>query len=359
VIHYTRGNLLDAKTEAVVNTVNTVGVMGKGIALAFRDAFPANTAAYEAACKTGELQIGQMFVTENRGLLGGPAFIVNFPTKKHWRHPSKLVWVQEGLRDLRRVIEEHGIRSIAIPPLGCGNGGLEWADVRPEIERELGDLADVEVVVYEPTTQYQTAPKTSGHEKLTPARALIAELVRLYGVLGIECTLLEVQKLAYFIECSIRDLGLPDPLKLKFEAGRYGPYSEPLRHLLDGLDGGFLHCERRLADARPMDVVWFDADRTEELQAYLATEEVRPYLVALERARALIRGFESPLGMELLATLDWLVRERHIRPEVGDVRAALRSWPGGEQAGERKLALFDEQLLSMGLTRLAQARQAA
>src|SRR5271167_3901086 len=106
--------------------------MGKGIALMFRDAFPANTAAYEIACKNGEVHVGRMFVTENLAL-NGPRWIINFPTKKHWRNPSKLEWIRDGLEDLRRVIAQNHIKSIALPPLGCGNGGLEWSQVRSTI----------------------------------------------------------------------------------------------------------------------------------------------------------------------------------------------------------------------------------
>jgi len=137
MMKFLQGNLLDAPTEAVVNTVNTVGVMGKGIALMFKEAFPENFRAYEEAAKREHVRIGHMFVTENRSL-DGPQWLINFPTKKHWRQPSKLEWIVDGLKDLRRVIEEKGIRSIALPPLGCGNGGLDWNDVRPEIERASG-----------------------------------------------------------------------------------------------------------------------------------------------------------------------------------------------------------------------------
>src|SRR5207249_2069290 len=134
------------------------------------------------------------------------------PTKKDWRHPTKLEWVQQGLIALKQVIREKRIHSIAIPPLGCGNGGLDWQKVRPVIETALGDLQDVEVVVYEPTAKYQNVAKKQGVEKLTSARALIAEMVRRYWVLGIECTLLETQKLAWFLERIIKRMGLKDPL---------------------------------------------------------------------------------------------------------------------------------------------------
>jgi O-acetyl-ADP-ribose deacetylase (regulator of RNase III) len=147
MITFATGNLLDAKAEALVNTVNTVGVMGKGIALMFKEAFPENFAAYAAACKRGEVAVGRMFVTRCDQLVG-PHWVINFPTKQHWRQPSRIEWVVAGLEDLKRVIVENGIRSIALPPLGCGNGGLEWQDVRPVIEAALGDLRDVDVIVY-------------------------------------------------------------------------------------------------------------------------------------------------------------------------------------------------------------------
>lgn len=154
MITLTHGNLLDADVEAVVNTVNTVGIMGKGIALMFKEKFPENFRAYARACEANEVQIGRMFVTESRELFG-PRWIINFPTKTHWRVNTKIEWVEEGLEDLVRVIREKNIRSIAIPPLGCGNGGLNWQDVRPLIESALGELDGVNAIVYEPTVKYQ------------------------------------------------------------------------------------------------------------------------------------------------------------------------------------------------------------
>jgi O-acetyl-ADP-ribose deacetylase (regulator of RNase III) len=351
MIRYTQGNLLDAPAEALVNTVNEVGVMGKGIALMFRDAFPENTSAYEAACKRGEVKIGRMFVVQNHEL-SGPRWIVNFPTKKHWRHPSKLEWVRDGLQDLVRVLAANRIRSVALPPLGCGNGGLEWNQVRREIEAALAALPEVEVIVFEPTSAYQNAPKREGLEELTPARALIAELVRRYLVLGIECTNLEVQKLAWFLQRAIRTLSLRDPLDLRFTANQYGPYADRLRHLLDGLDGSYLHCEKRLSDASPFDTIWFEDSKRETVRAYLGTEEAGDYLPALERTAAIVDGFESPLGMELLATVDWLLSERGCDRTVPGVREGLAAWPGGPAAGRRKQSMFDDRMLSLALDRL-------
>lgn len=353
MISFVRGNLLEANVEALVNTVNTVGVMGKGIALMFKEAFPKNFKEYEAACKRRQVRIGRMFVTET-GELMGPKWIINFPTKVHWRQRTKMDWIIEGLQDLRRVIEENEIRSVAVPPLGCGNGGLDWQDVRPEIVNALGSMSGVDVIVYEPTPRYQNVAKRQGVEKLTPARALVAELVRRYWVLGIECSLLEIQKLAWFLERSIRKLALDDPLDLRFEADRYGPYAHRLTHLLNALDGSYLHCDKRIADASPFDVIWFDDSRKERVALYLKSQEARRFEEALERTSALIDGFESPLGMELLATVDWLIHRHGINPRVSDVLEGLRNWPGGKEAADRKLRLFDARLIELALSRVAQ-----
>jgi len=352
MIRYATGNQLEAGTEALVNTVNTVGVMGKGIALMFKEAFPENFKAYNAACKRGEVRVGRMFVTRPNDLYG-PGWIINFPTKKHWRHASKLEWVVEGLGDLKRVIQENRIRSIAIPPLGAGNGKLDWSAVRPKIEEALADLADVEVVVYEPTAQYHNVAKRAGVEALTPARALIAEIVRRYWVLGIECTLLEVQKLAWFMEASIAALGLGDPLRLQFKADRFGPYADNLRHVLNDLDGSYLHCAKRLGDAGPMDVIWFDDAKRSLVEAYLTSPEARPYRPALEATTRIIDGFESPLGMELLATVDWLIRREGAPPTLEGVLEGVRRWPAGENASARKMRIFAPRLIQLALDRLA------
>ncbi len=352
MIRYTKGNLLDAPSEALVSTVNEDGVMGKGIALMFREAFPESAKVYEQAAKRGDVHVGRVLVTQNKALFG-PRWIVHFPTKKHWRFPSKLDWVRRGLEDLKRVIPEHGIRSIALPPLGCGNGGLEWSQVRREIEGALGDLENVEVTVYEPTADYANAPKRHGVEGLTPARALIAELVRRYSILGIECTNLEVQKLAWFLRRMIEALRLDDPLDLRFTANKYGPYADRLRHLLDALDGSYLHCEKRLSDAGPLEPIWFEDSKRQAVADYLGSGVARSYLPALEATSRIIDGFESPLGMELLATVDWLLQEQHTEATTPALKRALKTWPGGPTAARRKLRLFDDRMLDLALDRLS------
>ena len=346
---FTQGNLLESRAEALVNTVNTVGVMGKGIALMFKDRFTDNFQRYSTACKAKQVNTGKMFVTEVREL-DGPRWIVNFPTKQHWRAPSQMTWVVEGLQDLRRFLIENKVNSIAIPPLGAGNGGLEWSAVREQIELALGDLADVEIMVFEPTRQYQNVAKRAGVEKLTPARAMIAELVRRYWVLGMECSLLEIQKLAWFLERAVEQFSPGDnPLNLQFVAHKYGPYANRLSHLLNNLDGSYLHCDKRISDADPLDVIWFDENRKTYVQTYLKTE-ANAYLKALEYTAALIDGFESPFGMELLSTVDWLISKEGVEPTVQAVREGLKRWPAG--AAKRKSHLFDERAIGIALDRL-------
>ncbi len=352
MIKFARGNLLEADAEALVNTVNTVGVMGKGVALMFKEAFPENFRRYESECAAKRIRLGEMFVTERNDLYG-PKWIINFPTKAHWRYPSKLEWIAKGLENLKTVIEAHKIKSIALPPLGAGNGGLAWQEVRSLIIDKLGTLDDVEVFVFEPSKQYQNVAKRTGVEKLTPARALVAELVRRYAVLGIECSLLEVQKLGYFVERFVSKQGLPS-MKFAFSANKYGPYSDRLKHMLNALDGSYLHCEKRLSDAGPFEPIYFNDEKKDLVSAYFTTPEAKPYREALEATSKLIDGFESPLGMELLGTVDWLINRENVAPEVAEIKAALPGWPGGEEAAERKIRLFEDRIVAIALDALSE-----
>ena len=166
MIRYTKGNILEAEAEALVNTVNCVGIMGRGIALQFKESFPENFKAYAAACARGAVEPGRMFMFDT-GELTLPRYIINFPTKRHWRGKSRVEDIESGLVALVGEIRLRGIRSIAIPPLGSGLGGLDWADVRPRIEAALGYLTGVRVLVYEPQgvpeqTHATVAPKACG-----------------------------------------------------------------------------------------------------------------------------------------------------------------------------------------------------
>ncbi len=352
MITLVEGNLLKSKASALVNTVNEVGVMGKGIALMFAENYPLNTRLYQHACKEHKVQVGKMFTTSTESLVG-PKWIINFPTKKHWRQPSQLKWIQDGLVDLVDVIRTLQITSVAIPPLGCGNGGLEWRTVRRIIEEALEPLQDVRVIVYAPTQLYQNTPKEVAAPKLTPAKALIVAAVRRYSVLGFECSILEVQKLAWFLSRGLRRYKLKDALRLKFAAQQYGPYSDNLRHVLTSLEGSFLRSHKRISDASPYDVIDADSSRIAEVGEFLASSEMLPYLEALNWTQEVIEGFESPFGMELLATVDWLVTEQHIAPTVEELREAIATWPYSAKSAKRKADIFDDRVIGIALNRLS------
>lgn len=356
MIHFAQGNLLDSTAEALVNTVNTVGISGKGLALMFKEAFPDNFRAYAAACKSGLLAPGELFIFE-QPIMVGPRFIVNFATKQHWRNPSKLSWIANGLARLRQEVQRRGIRSIAIPPLGAGHGGLHWSDVKPLIVAAMGDL-DCDVGIFEPTDIYHNAVKRQGVQNLTPARALMAEMIRQYEILGFDCSILEAQKLAWFLSGAIDSARLPNPIADDFVANRYGPYSEKVRHLLDGLDGTYLECHRRLADARHFDPIRFCYERQDEIVAYLTTPEASLYRAALDDANGVIDGYQSPHGLELLATVDWLHKHAGAALEANAMMDAIAHWPGPDGAAERKAKIFTRHHVQQAVQRLLPAMAA-
>ncbi len=300
MIRYKTGDLLAEETEALVNTVNCVGVMGRGIALQFKKQFPGNCTMYEKACSRNEVVPGKMFVYETGRLLN-PKYIINFPTKRHWREASRLEDIDSGLEDFVRMIKEYGITSIALPPLGCGLGGLDWGIVRDRIETALMELSEVEVVVFEPNGAPDPG-RMVRHRKvpaMTPGRAALVELCYRYlsGLLDPFISLLEIHKLMYFLQES------GEELKLKFQKAPYGPYAENLRHVLHAVEGYMLSGYIDGGDD-PHTQINLVPGAYEEASAFLRTQEetMRHY----ERVSKLVAGFESPLGMELLATVHWV-----------------------------------------------------
>ncbi|HEU4663731.1 MAG TPA: DNA methyltransferase [Dokdonella sp.] len=301
MIEFSQGNLLTAAAEALVNTVNTEGVMGKGIALQFARAFPEMLPSYEAACRAGELAPGRMHVFE-RGELVDPRYIINFPTKRHWRGKSRLADIDAGLVDLVRVVRERGIRSIALPPLGCGLGGLRWDDVRPRIETAFAALPDVRVMLYAPAGApvASAQPNRTQRPALTAARARVIEVLAAYLGLGYELSLLEVHKLLYFLQAA------GEPLKLRYAKGRYGPYADNLRQVLSRFEGHYTTGYGDGSD-KPDTEIELLPGAQEAAAAFLAQErEAGETDTRLERVVELIEGFESPYGMELLATVHWV-----------------------------------------------------
>lgn len=356
MIAYRTGNLLDANVEALVNTVNTVGVMGKGVALMFKERYAKNMKEYAEACKAGEVQTGKMFVTNTNELLG-VTWIINFPTKQHWRNNSKMEWIESGLQDLRMFIIKNNIKSIAIPPLGAGNGGLNWHEVKPKIVEALKDLEGVDVFIYEPTTKYQNVKKKVGISSLTPARALVLELIRRYLIIGMDCSQVEVQKLVYILSRSIASKNLDDPFSLTFSVNRYGPYAHNLTHLLNNLDGYYLLSNKRITDVQAFEsTIKFNYDHKQAVQEYLQTaSEGEAYLPALEEVVRVIDGFESPYGMELLATVDWLIYKEGMKPTLVSIKQGLKDWyaeSGEPKWGQRKLNTFDDNSINLAIERL-------
>jgi O-acetyl-ADP-ribose deacetylase (regulator of RNase III) len=312
------GDLLEQRVDAIVNTVNIVGVMGKGIALQFRRKWPANYKAYEAACKRKEVVPCKMFVFDNGGLVE-PKYIINFPTKRHWRQPSRMSDIVCGLVDLVHQVKELKIKSIAIPPLGCGNGGLNWSEVKPLIEAAFEKLPDVDVKLFAPTTDDRVRELVPEAEKprMTPGRAAIVKLLSIYREMMYPLTQIEVQKLAYFLADAGQDLGT-----LKFEKNKFGPYAPALRHVLTKMDGAFLTGVgdgAKASEIAVIDTALVEADKLLEASNDKETGN------RVERISQLIDGFETPYGMELLATVHWTAAER---PEAtfDEIVAAVHSW---------------------------------
>jgi O-acetyl-ADP-ribose deacetylase (regulator of RNase III) len=299
MIEFTTGNILTANAEALVNTVNCVGIMGRGIALQFKNDFPANFKAYEAACARKEVQPGKMFVFVTHTLTN-PKYIINFPTKRHWRGKSRMEDIDSGLTALVTEIRERNIRSIAIPPLGSGLGGLNWSEVRPRIEAALRGINDLHVTIFEPNSA-PAATKSRDVPNMTPGRAALVVLMHRYlgGLMDPFVTLIEVQKLMYFMQ----EAG--EPLRLKYVKHHYGPYADNLRHVLTKIEGHLVSGYRDGGDdpAKQLELV---PGAVEDAEAFLIEDaDTRR---RFDRVGQLVEGFETPFGLELLATVHWVVK---------------------------------------------------
>ena len=342
MIRFTRGNLLDADVEALVNTVNTVGVMGKGVALQFKRAFPENFDIYREACKSEEFSVGQV-LTVKLQRLGNPQYIINLPTKKHWKGKSQLDYIDTGLQALREEIRRLGIKSIAVPPLGCGLGGLRWPAVRGLIEDALGELQEIEILVFEPAGKPAAGRmKTATNRPLmTAGRAALLGLMQRYlaPLMDEAVTLLELHKLMYFMQ----EAG--EHLRLKFAKSHYGPYAENLRHVLTQIEGHYI-IGFSDASEEPGKALEPLPGALQEAEAFL---KVKPETQArFERVERLIDGFETAFGMELLGSVHWVAKNDD--PSAQSFEDAVRlvhDW------NERKRKFFARPHIKIAWNRLA------
>ena len=342
MIEFTSGDILNDESEALVNTVNCVGVMGRGIALQFKKAWPENFKAYEAACKREEVRPGRMFVYET-GRLTPPRYIINFPTKRHWRGKSRIEDVEAGLSALADIIRQRDIRSIALPPLGSGLGGLDWTDVRAHIERILANLSDVRVRVYEP----KGAPRADSIRhvrnvpRMTAGRAALIGVMRRYlgGLLDPSISLLEVHKLMYFMQ----EAG--EPLRLRYVRALYGPYAENLHHVLHAVEGHLLagYADGGDAPDKPLKLVPGAVEDSERFLGEHADTRAR-----LDRVTALVEGFESPFGMELLSTVYWILKHESPGSFVQVVEQTYAWNPRKRQFTPRQIGIAVDVLTAQG-----------
>jgi len=344
MLQFITGDMLTAKATALVNTVNTVGVMGKGIALQFKEAFPHNNKVYTAACKNKQLTTGNLLAVWDNNLLLGKKLIINFPTKVHWRQPSKYEYIETGLIALVALIEKEKIDSIALPPLGCGNGGLDWAIVKPMIEKYLGHLA-VNVLVFEPNATIKNIlqqQETRKEVKLTVARAQLMYALFVYESFGEYSSLFAANKLAYFLQ------RMGQPLKLQFQEGNYGPYAIGVEKVLYAMNGVYLKGLEQ-AQAKPFDALNLNYEKWYEVKEYVEKNLTADETNRLNNLMELINGFTSELPLEILATTAYIL-DKNPDSSLPQVIEAIQQW------SPRKSELFKPAYIEVAYTHLLNYR---
>lgn len=341
MISFEKDNILNVKAEVLVNSVNLTGVMGKGVALAFRETFPENYKLYKKACEEGKIEIGKIYVTETGQFF--PKYIVNFPTKKHWRFPSKYEWIDAGLKSLVHWMKQNEIKSIAIPPLGSGYGKLVWSRVKEMIVNSLEEFEDtIDIIVLEPSEQFATKqiPVTT-ESKLTPARAMLLYIMSRYQVMGYEINLLVIQKIAYFLQ------RLGEPLRLKYEKGFYGPFAYNLLPVLTAIRNKYI-TYRSLDDAKPSTLIKQNQSTLNEVEKYFEENLTDAQKVHVEKTLALIKDFETPFGLELLGTIDYIYDRKKQVLSSKETMNELKNWT------DRKRKLFKSYHIDVAKEKLLQ-----
>jgi O-acetyl-ADP-ribose deacetylase (regulator of RNase III) len=324
MIKYITGNILESNADALINTVNTVGVMGKGIALQFKKAYHNNYKAYVDACERNEIEIGKLFVVKDLNLSSGEKYIINFPTKKDWRKPSEYSFIDTGLNDLIRVLKEYNIQSVAIPPLGAGNGGLEWEKVKKLIEHKLSNL-DVEIIVYEPSKHIIEQLKKE-RVKLTDARALL--LYVLYDLVknGEYVSEFSSEKVCYFLQ----RFGAKKYFNLDFSPNFYGPYSGKVRFVLNVLNGSYIMGYSDM-NKKPFEPLTIVADGYDFVKKHV---ESNSELIGIAKKTIdFLNGFYSDFALELLSSVDFIsTNQKSFEKEV--ISKQLENW------SDRKRSMF-------------------
>lgn len=341
-MEYKIGNLLEAKTDALVNTVNTVGVMGKGIALQFKERFPNNFKIYASACKKGEVAVGKLLVVKEH-TFHGDKLIINFPTKTEWFKESQYNYIESGLKELAKVIKNYQIKSIAIPPLGCGNGGLKWEKVKPLMDKYLSDLTDVNIIIFEPNNAVKEILQKEAIKKeveLTPARAMLLYALFRYERLGEIASIFSANKLAYFLQ------QIGENLKLQFVPYTYGPYAQAVEKVLYALNGKYLNGLEQM-DARPFEPLKLNWERFEEVERYVKTSLSSDQTRRLHELFNVIDGFESTLSLEILASIHYLLSIDANLTQL-ELLAKIQSW------NERKKNVIREEYIEIALEHLNQ-----
>ena len=346
MIHYVKGNLFESPAEALVNTVNTAGVMGKGIALQFREAFPENYRVYRNVCQNGGLHVGELLVTEDSNLLCGQKTIVNFPTKTHWKMPSEYSYIEQGLAALRSEILNRGIRSIAIPPLGSHNGGLDWLRVKRMIENALDGLS-CDIYLYEPSDVIMERMK-SERVKLTPARAM---LLRMFGDMNSQgefASVFAAEKLIYFMQ----RFGAKSYFKVNFQPYYYGPYSGgKVAHMLYHMNGSYIKGMGGMEN-RPFDYIWLIDNAEQDAEKYITENEDKRLQEICAKTMAFLRGYYSNYSLELLSSVDYLLetvpslknwRDDSKEAVLDILEKEIQAWSA------RKERMFKRQLLEVAM----------
>jgi len=345
MIEIQSGDLLRAPAEALVNTVNCVGVMGRGIALQFERAFPENARRYKAACKEKSLRPGDLLITELQLELENqiPRFIVNFATKDHWKAPSRLEWIASGLQTLRAEVEARCIVSIAVPPLGCGLGGLNWEEVRPLIEEAFADLPAVRVLLFPPegAPDAATMAPPSKAPNMSHIAALTIELLETYSLLEGNFSQLEIQKLTYLLQ----EAGEP-MTRLHFEKMQYGPAAKEIYNQLSNWENHWIiGFGDGTGSARA--AMTLKPEALEAAHQYRAANPNPQSDGHLKRVWELIEGLDTALGLELLSSVHWAAR--HEPRAARDVNAAERyvhEW------NSHKKAAFSSKHIALSWNRL-------